>query len=349
MLKNIRDTYMIGILSICLAGGCDRMPQKATSGPVHPVSAQSQRDTAGARSGANTADQEQSKYKIQGQPVPSNGVVAYLNSQPIRWEQLKTPLIEAHGRDVLADLILQQMVARRLADRGQTLTSNEIEAEKKLLIRSLDDDPDQAQRLLTAMRQERRLGEVRFHRLLTRQAGLRMLIQDDVEVAEAAIQEAYQLEYGPKWVARVIFCDSLTLAADLARRARAGESFSDLAVTHSTDPSAPQGGLLPPISPADATYPVVVREVVAQLQPRQISDPIILENGYAVLKLQRKIPGQSIQLEEVHERLVQKVRQQVESMLMQRMARTLMAEADVIVLDPTLKKSWDRSANTVGR
>ena len=182
--------------------------------------------------------------------------------------------------------------------------------------------------------------------LLTRNAGLRLLVQDDVEISDAAIDQAYWFEYGPRYEARLIVTDSFQEAAGLVRRARQGESFIDLAIAHSKDLSRAQGGLIGPISPVDPTYPQVVRTTLQLLVPGEVADPVALEEGFAVLRLERKIEGQDVELDDVKDVLARRVRRRVERMLMQRLARTMLGEADVIVLDPGLHNSWKRHHKT---
>lgn len=250
-------------------------------------------------------------------------------------------MVEASGGAVLEEIVLDLGLTERLARAGIQLTQAQIDAERQLLLDTLSDDPQRAAQLLGELRQRRGLGEDRFGQLLRRNAGLRALTQEGLEVGEAAVRQAYELEYGPRYEVRIVVTDSLQAAADVVRRAREGESFIDLAIARSLDPSRAQGGLLDPISPVDATYPQAIRSVVATLAPAQVSDPIALEQGFAVLKLERKIEAQPIEYSEVKDRLSQRVRRQMERVRMQQLARTILTQADVVVFDGALQKQWN--------
>lgn len=274
-------------------------------------------------------------------PADETGkVVAYIDGRPLGSDQLLGPLIEASGGQVLAELVLESRVARELNARGLRVTPEQVAAERDLLRQTLDPDPNEAERLLAQLREQRGLGDARFRRLLTRNAALRLLVQDEVEVSDATVREAYELRYGPRYEARLIVTADVATAGQVIQRARAGESFIDLAIAHSTDVSRAQGGLLAPISPVDPTYPASIRSALTQLQPGEVSEPITIENGLAVLKLERKIDGGAVQFDDVKEALSRKVRRQVERMHMQRLARTLLERADVLILDPGLDQSW---------
>jgi parvulin-like peptidyl-prolyl isomerase len=181
---------------------------------------------------------------------------------------------------------------------------------------------------------------------------MRMLVQNQVQVTPDALQQAYRLTYGEKYHARVITVPTLADANRLRGLLAAGEAdFAHLAVTRSTDPSAVQGGLLPPISPADPAFPAVIREALVRLdeQGRTLSDVIAVDNGYALLKLERKTTPEAVEFADVKDELAEQVRRSAERVLMQQLARELLAEADVVVLDPALQQSWERQSDAMLR
>jgi len=325
-----RICRVIGVAVLLLAG-CQGGGSQASTPQTRAIAGLDAMNWAGAPQG-------------EDDPALSPGrALAYVGGAPVHWQDLQAGLIEANGGQVLAEVILERMLAQRLAKQGAVITPQQIEAEKTLLIETLGgEDPDQSHRLLQALRQQRGLGSARFAQLLVRNAGLRLLVQDDVEISNAAIDQAYQFEYGPRYEARLIVAESLQEAADMVHRARQGESFIDLAIAHSTDLSRAQGGLIGPISPVDSTYPQAVRTTLLSLEPGEVADPVALDAGFAVLRLERKIQGQDVVLDDVKDALAQRVRRRVERMLMQRLARTMLGEADVIVLDPRLHATWQR-------
>jgi peptidyl-prolyl cis-trans isomerase C len=241
---------------------------------------------------------------------------------------------------VLAELILSRRVEKRLAEKGVKLSDEQVAAERALLLKNLSRDENTAVRLLRELRQRRGLGDARFEQLLRRNAGLRLLIQDDVHLTDAAIQQAFDIENGRRYEARLITVDTLQKAGEVIRRAKAGESFIDLAVNFSTDPSRQQGGLLPPLSPADPTWPDGVRKMLVTMTPGQISDPVAIERGFAVLRLERTLEPTGKKLEEVKDELAGRVRRSAERVLMQRLARHLLNDADLLVTDRALRESW---------
>ncbi|MBI1371130.1 MAG: hypothetical protein GC162_21070 [Planctomycetes bacterium] len=270
----------------------------------------------------------------------SGAIIALVDGKPVRWSALLPMLVESAGGSALGEWVLDRQIERALAEQHVTLTQADLDREKQYLAEQLSPDANEAIRLLNQLRDDRGLGPVRFNLLLKRNAGLRRLVQPDVSVNEAMIGQAYEQQYGVKTVARLILVPSLTEAGALLNRLHAGESFIDLAIDVSKDASRAQGGLLPPISAQDATFPKGIRDVAVRLEPGQVSEPIAVEGGFAILKCERKISAQAVPLAQVHDDLARQLRLSVERSLMQRKARVLLEQAQVTVLDAEMDRAW---------
>ncbi|MBI1337250.1 MAG: hypothetical protein GC164_09850 [Phycisphaera sp.] len=269
-----------------------------------------------------------------------NKPIAFIDGQPVQWGDISNALLEAQGAQVLGELVLEQRLNALMARRGLKTDDQAIDHEQSYLLESLSDNADQAQRLLNELRDRRGLGKERYQRFLRNRAMMRALVRDDAVVTDTAIRQAYELRFGPLYEVRIIVTPNLSAAADAVRRARAGETFSDLAVAVSTDSSRSQGGLLSPLSLEDPTYPKVVRDVIRALSPGQVSDPVSLESGYAVVKLERKIERKQPPFDDVKDELALSVRRNVEDLLMQQLARSELTQAQVVPMNPALAKGW---------
>ncbi|MCC7407176.1 MAG: peptidyl-prolyl cis-trans isomerase [Phycisphaeraceae bacterium] len=282
-----------------------------------------------------------------GPTASTGGAAVILSGRTISWSELQVPLVEAAGGPVLVEVILDHLLAQRLSEHALTITPEQIEAEKQIVLSELSPNADQAQTLLNQVRQQRGLGPDRFSRLLRRNAAMRLLVQDQVQVPESLIRQAYEFEYGPRYVARLITVQSLADAAEARRRIDAGEPFMDVAIAMSTDASAAQGGLLPAISPLDPTFPAAVRQVLAKLEVGQVSDPLALGTGMALLKLERKIDAQKVNFDDVKDRMTLVARRRVERNLMEQLAAGLIRDSQVLVLDPALQKAWNQQLQSL--
>jgi len=276
---------------------------------------------------------------------------AYLDGVVVTRGELYGYMVEAQGGQALSELLLDRAITRRLTQEGIELSQADYEAERTRLLDSLDPDRDVATRLLQQMRTERGLGDLRFASLLRRNAGLRSLIRADVTISEPAIQQAFDLRYGPRYTVRLITLPTVDRLAAVRRRVIEGESFTDMASAQSTDPSSRQGGLLSPISPADATYPQSIRDALAGLsldsRAQRLSPVIALPEGYALLWLEDIMYEHAPPLDEVRDELARGLRQELERVRMQQLARVLISQVNAIVLDPALDASWQTLRQTI--
>lgn len=312
-----------GTLSLAiLALGLGACQPKVDSQPAHQSPSADHRAASGGK-------------KLATKPV------AYIAGRAVREDDLWVGLAEASGGQVLAEAVLDQVLGSRLEAQAKSVTPEMEQREKQILLMELDpDDLDQAVRILDEIEQRRGLGEKRFAGLLWRNAAMRLLVEADVDVSTATLRRAYELEYGPRLQPRLIVKSNLRDATAILNRARAGKSFSDLAAAESTDSSAAQGGLLSPISLADPTYPQSIRDALGELDEGQMSEVIALDNGYAILKLEKKIPARDIQFADVEKELRITVRRRVERLRMEQLARSILSSTKVVVLDPSLGESW---------
>ena len=286
------------------------------------------------------------KRKPQSGPLPaagraSNGkgdspTMAIVSSTPIRRADLMPLLIESAGGEVLTEVILDVLLTRELERRQLTLTPQEIEAERQRMLGRLSEDPDESRRMLDEVLRRRRMGRRRLDLSLRQTAALRKLIADEAQISDAMVRQAYEQQQAPSTECRLILVDSLQKAQEVLERLEAGESFIDLAIRRSTDPSRNQGGLLPLIAPGDVTFPAAITAAAAKLEPGQISDPIALEAGFALLRCERKIAPQPVPFEQAAERIRADLQLSLERTLMERQYRALLESADITVLDAEL-------------
>jgi len=273
-------------------------------------------------------------------PAGAGDAIALVGSRTIEFSQLRPLLIEAAGGDVLRELVLDEQITRELEKRKLTVDESDVQREREWMLSQLSDDPDQARRLLDELLRRRGMGPRRFALSLRQSAGLRKLVAGQVTVTDAMVRLAYERRSTPQSVCRLILVPSLREATEVLRRIAAGEPFIDLAVARSQDESRNQGGLLPPIAPYDTSFPSAVTATVGKLQVGQVSDPVALDNGFAIFKCERKITPESASFERVADELREGLRLGLERSAMDRQARLLLRQADVTVLDADLDREF---------
>jgi len=269
---------------------------------------------------------------------------ALVNGQALPWGQIRDLLAETAGGAIVEEVALDRLLTQRLTREGKSIDQRAVDQEQSLLLDVLDRDPARAALSLEALRTRRSLGDRRFNLLLRRNAMLRLLVRDDVEINETMIQSQYAQQFGPKYQVRLITSATLNEAATALNRLRAGEPFTEVAALLSTDlASAERGGLLDPISPYDASYPLALRQVLADLEEGDLSPIIPIETSFAIVQMVRRIPRQDVPFEMVKDDMTRSARLAQERLLMDNLARQLLAGAEIVVLDPALHEGWKRS------
>ncbi len=280
---------------------------------------------------------------------------AVLEGLAIGWPEVAPLLAEAAGSGVLEEIVLDRALRQACADRSITVGTEQLRFERDLLSSSLARaarvPPTEGERLIDEVRVSRGLGEKRFAALLARNAMLRAIARAEagpagVPVSEQDVQQAFELRYGPKVRARMILVRTQNLAAEVGARIGAGESFGDIAAALSEDPSRLRGGMLDPISPADPGYPVAFRRSLSETEPGKVSVPVMVEwdsqPGFAIVRVEERIVGTSIDRASVESELTEEVRAVRERAIMDRLARSMIDEqaAKLSVLDSSLEWSW---------
>jgi len=268
-------------------------------------------------------------------------VVGLVDGRAVRMSDLEPTLLELAGAEALGEVVLDRRLQQEAADRGLAISPADIERERELLRRTLSDDPDEAVRLLERLRTRRGLGETRFPALLRRNALLRAMVRDRVELNEASLRATFDMLHGEKYQPRLIVVDRLAEAEAIFDRLDNGAAFADLAVAYSTDASAGRGGLLEPISPADPSYPKAIRDALKPMTPGDVSRPVMIDGGFAILRLERIVPPNGTRYDDVRARLVELTRRNQERILMEELARRLISEARITITDDTLEEAWE--------
>ena len=293
--------------------------------------------------------------------IQANGTVAldtYIDARPaafiegrsLTWGEMQDQLTEAAGAEVLRDVILDRRLIAAVAQSGVDVTDDAIDAERTLLLESLDEDPDVAERLLEMLRDRRRLGPVRFAALLRRNAALRALIRDEVQVTEAMREATWDTLYGPRRTVRLIVAGDRTEAESIVEELAQGADFGDVATRRSDDASAARAGLLAPISRRDPTYPEALRRTIFDLAGVGSRSPaFVLGDGFGIVALESITEAAEVDRAVVMERVERLSRAGVERALMDRTARQLVGGASVNIIDRSLVDAWKRSLRDRGR
>jgi len=278
-------------------------------------------------------------------PTPTPTVVsaarpiALAEGERVTLAEVEAALLERAGAEVLRERVLDRAVAREAARRDLDIDDLAVAREREIVLETLSDDPDRAERLLADLRRERGLGPTRFAALLRRTATLRALVAEDVVVDDALVQSAWDATHGEKRVSRVIALEDLRAAETARRRVVTGEPFGLVAAESSVDPSAVRGGRLPAVSRLDPAWPEAFRSTLFELRPGTISQPIGVDGRFLLIEVVETVPPSGIDLAAGRAEATATARLAVESLLMDRLARRLVPDANLEPLHPALRWS----------
>ncbi len=284
------------------------------------------------------------------QEEPRDRTVGFINGRPVTIDELWAPIAEGLGRQVLEDLVLDRELARQARLAGIQIGEDDVRGERSRLARTLSrgELSDEAiGALLGRLRDDRGLGPARYDALLWRNAILRRLVSDDVQIDQAEIERAYEIVFGERFQIRLIVVAS-DREATRVRGDLAGETddlatrFAQAARAVSIDPSGEFGGAMDPISPVDPIYPGVLRSALSATGVGDLTPVLVLDGAYAIALIERKIEPEATTLDAERARLVRVLRDRKERSAMGEVAARLVRESEVEIIDRSLAWSWDR-------
>ncbi len=285
--------------------------------------------------------------------------MAEIDGRAIRWEDIRSRVVESAAPEALRKLILERRLETMCAQQGVEVGEPEYAVEREQIERSMIGaglalDSADAGRMLERVRRERGLGTVRYESLIRTNAMLRALVSESAEPDEPELRRGYDALYGPRLRVRLITAGSFDEATRLVRLARDGTDFAELAVRFSADPSAARGGLLEAMSVHDESYPLAVRAAAKELQAGggagAVSGVIALENGFAILKLERVVPApeDAPSFESLRAQLRDDVRLRRERILMNELAgRLLPGAGELRIFDEEIRHAWRRARSSI--
>lgn len=115
-----------------------------------------------------------------------------------------------------------------------------------------------------------------------------------------------EYEEPEKRAGKILYCREQDQAAAAVAEARAGAEWAAILDAYEVNQNNKDaGGELAPIS-STATGPV--RDVLFELAEGQVSDPVAVENGWVVVKLEEITPQRMRELAEMHEQVSERIR-----------------------------------------
>jgi foldase protein PrsA len=279
-------------------------------------------------------------------------VIARVNDRPISRKEMINILVEAHGVEVLQQLIILQLVKQETRSRNMRVTQADVDTEFNEALTRIAEDAGLSGEFATdhnkreALRQvlmERGVSMAEFRLGMERNAHLRKLVEKDLRITEETLREEFARTYGERVVVAHIQIDQrdarvLNGVMDMLNR---GSDFAELARRFSRNPeTATRGGEMEPFTFTDPDIPPALREAAFSLKEGGVSNPVLAGQFFHILKLLRRIPTSGMKFEDVRGEIEASVRKRAIPQAMSRLALELFQNADVAVFDRDLRARY---------
>ena len=298
--------------------------------------------------GGESPSVDQSIGNQAGQPSntsANNPIIAHVEGVSITLEQLRQPLMEAYGLNLLLRLAELDLAKSDAAKAQLTVTDVDVQHEREFMIEGLfkDAPADQDRKqLLDQFLAQRHISPFEFDLLVKSNAYLRKIAEPLIKdkITEENLHQAFGVVYGETVQIRHIQCANMQEIAEAQRRLAAGEPFEQVARELSrNERTAPLGGEVSPFS-REQDLPQAFKDTAFALKEGQVSDPVYADGAYHLIKLEKRFAPKAVKFEDVkdslrkqlYDRLLQTAINDLRGRIRERIGRELRIE------DPVLRK-----------
>ncbi|WNS42174.1 peptidylprolyl isomerase [Paenibacillus sp. MMS20-IR301] len=217
--------------------------------------------------------------------------IAAAGGQPVTDQEWIGELKKKHGDEVLLSMLNHIVVGKEAEELGITVTDEEVEQELKRGITGYGSEEqyyDQMQSELGLSREE--LREETAYRLTLQAVATSGITVSEAEIDEYLEQNAERFIPGKQMQLSMIKLATYSEGNQVMERLEQGEDFAELARDLSTDEESRQhGGNIGMVEENDPFWPEELLKTAAELEAGDIAGPLQVEDGYAVIRLEKLI------------------------------------------------------------
>lgn len=242
------------------------------------------------------------------------GVVATINGEQIRYQELAEECLLRYGEEVLEVEISHLLLQQALTKANLVVTEQDLQAEishAAQLAGVVDQhkQPDIERWMKMATEEQGVSKEMYMRDSVWPSAALKKLTTGTIEVTEEDLRKGFEANYAERVRCRAIVLANMRRAQEVWAKARQNPSmdyFGDLAEEYSVEPTTKSlRGEVPPIRKHGGQPQL--EEVAFQLQPGELSGIIQLGDKFVILKCEGRTQPIDVNPQEVREILYQDI------------------------------------------
>jgi foldase protein PrsA len=237
-------------------------------------------------------------YLSKGKETINDEVVATVGKGEITRQEWLNELESRYGKDVLRDMIDQKVIKEMAAKYKIKVSEDDVEREYRIL-QTTYSSPSENKKTTEKKWKEHIRNSLIQEEILTRdvkvsQKEMKAYFEANKELY--TIPSAYHLSH--------IIVKSSDEAEKAIKELSQGSSFSALAMEKSVEEfSANEGGDIGYIMEGEERYPSEYLKAAKKLKKGAWSEPIKVEQGYAIVKLEGKIEEQKYSFKDVKQQI----------------------------------------------
>ncbi|MFD2115447.1 peptidylprolyl isomerase [Paenibacillus yanchengensis] len=236
-------------------------------------------------------------------PEDKTDIVASIGNEKISREQLTKELYAHHGDTVLRSMMVQKALELEAQAQGIMVTEQEMKEE----LQSWIADYDSEEQFYTIMREQLSMDKQQVRDEVKSKLLLDKITMSMVNISNSQIEE-YIANHPEQFLPEVllhmrwIVTETKQKSDQLLLELEQGADFAQLARQYSVDPfTANDGGDMGKIAVDDPFYDKKLLARTDGMQPGQITGPIEIDQGHAIVQLLGKEVTESLSLEKQRE------------------------------------------------
>ncbi|MGP4042585.1 peptidyl-prolyl cis-trans isomerase [Gracilibacillus sp. D59] len=235
--------------------------------------------------------------------VDRNKPLAEIGNEEIQYQDWMSELIERYGDSVLHDLIDKEVVFQLAEEEDLEINAKIIDRElSRMMV---------MHGLLSAEEKEKKVEK--WTEQIKYRYYLQQLLSKNVDVSEAEIKEYYQFYKNQYQFESMVQLSHILVSTEqeaefAMARLDEGESFGEVASELSIDEeSAADGGYLGYYSETSSFIPSEYYDKAISLEAGTYSEPILVNNGYAIIYHHQHLPAIELSYKEAYEEVRQDI------------------------------------------